>query len=283
MNWVCRFLPSASEQNPSCINVGLIRIYQVQSRQNVSQLNLRQWTSSPSPESLMQCPSGSVVEHLPDNAGEAGDVGSIPGRGRCPGEGNDSPLQYSHWENPKARGVWQAIAHGVAKSWTWLSVDTQQGFSIWEIPPFRLDQKSFLNRGKPDFSHPILLPLNGVEDSTNATFWTLYIFLVIGLAMAKTGTWGEESFSFVSLDFWKWESEEVILLTNLETKKTKIPKVRALPGRKCSHKASQQPVAKGKQHLQDTLKLNSNIFEPFTPKWGLEAAIFKDQIISVFL
>ena len=35
----------------------------------------------------------------------AGDVGSIPGLGRAPGEGNDSPLQYSSLGNPMDRGV----------------------------------------------------------------------------------------------------------------------------------------------------------------------------------
>ena len=42
----------------------------------------------------------------------AGDVGSIPVSGRSPGGGNDNPLQYSCWENPKDRGVWRATACG---------------------------------------------------------------------------------------------------------------------------------------------------------------------------
>ena len=32
-----------------------------------------------------------------------------------PGQGNDSPLQYSCLENPMDRGTWQATVHGVAK------------------------------------------------------------------------------------------------------------------------------------------------------------------------
>ena len=36
----------------------------------------------------------------------AGDLGSIPGLGRSPGEGNGYPLQYSCLENPMDRGVW---------------------------------------------------------------------------------------------------------------------------------------------------------------------------------
>ena len=51
----------------------------------------------------------------------AGDPGLIPGLGRSPGEGNGSPLQYSCLENRMDGGVWQAIVHWVAKSWTRLS------------------------------------------------------------------------------------------------------------------------------------------------------------------
>ena len=51
----------------------------------------------------------------------AGDLGSIPGLGRFPGEGNGNPLQDSCLENSMDRGAWWATVHGVAKSWTWLS------------------------------------------------------------------------------------------------------------------------------------------------------------------
>ena len=46
------------------------------------------------------------------------DLGSIPGSGRCPGEGNGNPLQCSCLENPMDGGAWWAIVHGVAKSRT---------------------------------------------------------------------------------------------------------------------------------------------------------------------
>ena len=63
-------------------------------------------------------PGGSVVKNLPANAGDGGD----PGLERCPGEGNDNPLQYSCLENPMDRGawqaIWQAIVHEVSKSQT---------------------------------------------------------------------------------------------------------------------------------------------------------------------
>ena len=59
-----------------------------------------------------------VVKNPPANAGDVRDVGSIPGLGRSPGEGNGSPLQYSCLENPMDRGGWEAMVHGVAKSQT---------------------------------------------------------------------------------------------------------------------------------------------------------------------
>ena len=51
---------------------------------------------------------GSAVKNLPANTGEAGDLGSVPGQGRCPGEGNGNLLQYSCRENSMGRGAWRA-------------------------------------------------------------------------------------------------------------------------------------------------------------------------------
>ena len=56
-----------------------------------------------------------------DSACNVGDLGSIPGLGRSPWEGNGNPLQYSCLENPMDGGAWQATVHGVAKSQTWLN------------------------------------------------------------------------------------------------------------------------------------------------------------------
>ena len=50
-----------------------------------------------------------------------GDLGSIPGLERSPGEGNGNTLQYSCLENPMDEGAWWATVHGVARSWTRLS------------------------------------------------------------------------------------------------------------------------------------------------------------------
>ena len=52
------------------------------------------------------------------SAYSAGDLGSNPGSGGSPGEGNDNPLQYSCLENPMHGGAWQATVHGVAESQT---------------------------------------------------------------------------------------------------------------------------------------------------------------------
>ena len=51
----------------------------------------------------------------------AGDLGSIPGLGRSPGEGNGNPLQHSSLENPMERGAWWAIQSRGSQSHTRLS------------------------------------------------------------------------------------------------------------------------------------------------------------------
>ena len=49
-----------------------------------------------------------MVKNPPVNTG---DMGSIPGRGRSPGVGNDNPFQYSCLENSMDRGVWLFAVH----------------------------------------------------------------------------------------------------------------------------------------------------------------------------
>ena len=55
---------------------------------------------------------GSVVKNPPANAG---DVDSVLGSGRSPGEGNGNPLQYSCLEGPMDRGAWWATVPGVTQ------------------------------------------------------------------------------------------------------------------------------------------------------------------------
>ena len=56
-----------------------------------------------------------------ESACNAGDLDSIPGLGRSPGEENDYPLQYSCLENFMDRGAWRATVQGITKSQTELS------------------------------------------------------------------------------------------------------------------------------------------------------------------
>ena len=57
-----------------------------------------------------------VVKNPPAKAGDAEDMGLIPGSGRSPGGGHGNPLQYSCLENPTDRGAWRATVHEVAES-----------------------------------------------------------------------------------------------------------------------------------------------------------------------
>ena len=55
------------------------------------------------------------------SACNAGDLGSVPGSGRSPGEGNGNPVQYSCLGTLMDRGAWQATVYEAVKSWTSLS------------------------------------------------------------------------------------------------------------------------------------------------------------------
>ena len=52
-----------------------------------------------------------MVKNLPASGGN---MGSIPGLEKSPGEGNGYPLQYSCLGNTMDRGAWWAIVHGIA-------------------------------------------------------------------------------------------------------------------------------------------------------------------------
>ena len=60
-----------------------------------------------------------VVKNLPAHVGDERDVGSIPGSGRCPGEGNGNPLQSSCLEYSMDRGAW-----GSYSRWDHKELDT---------------------------------------------------------------------------------------------------------------------------------------------------------------
>ena len=62
----------------------------------------------------------SVGSDSKEYACNVGDLGSVPGLGRFPGEGNGNPLQYCCLENFMHRSLWAPV-HRVAQSWTPLS------------------------------------------------------------------------------------------------------------------------------------------------------------------
>ena len=65
-----------------------------------------------------------LVKNSAENAGDARELGSIPGSGRSPGVRNGSPLQYSCQETSLDRGDWRATVRRLANSQTWLSNQT---------------------------------------------------------------------------------------------------------------------------------------------------------------
>ena len=73
------------------------------------------------PGGILGLPRWLSGKNLPVRAGDARDMGWIPGSGRSPGGGNGNPLQYSCLGNPMDRGDWWATVPGVSKSQTRLS------------------------------------------------------------------------------------------------------------------------------------------------------------------
>ena len=72
---------------------------------------------------LHKIPTGSCLVFPRGSAGKesacsAGDLGSIPGLGRSPGEGIGYRLHCPSLENPTDRGTWPATAHRVTESRT---------------------------------------------------------------------------------------------------------------------------------------------------------------------
>ena len=85
---------------------------------------------------------------------ETGDLGSIPGLGRSPREGNSNPLQYSCLGNPTDRGAtellwsyWWATVHGVEKSQIWQQLSIPGADSLLGVTqtPFPLYLQNYLS------------------------------------------------------------------------------------------------------------------------------------------
>ena len=79
-------------------------------------------------------PHGSAGKETACNAGDTGDMGSIPESRRSLGEGNGNPLQYSCLGKPIDRGAWRATVQRVRKSQTrlsnWVCTSTVHTYSL---------------------------------------------------------------------------------------------------------------------------------------------------------
>ena len=96
-----------------------------------------------------------TVKNLP-----ARDLGSIPGSGSSPGEGNGNPLQYSWLENPMDGGAWWATVHGVMKSQTRLN-DFTFTFHFHALEKEMATHSSVLAWRIPGMGEPVGLPSMG--------------------------------------------------------------------------------------------------------------------------
>ena len=125
-----------------------------------------------------------------ESAYNAGYLGSVPGLGRSPGEGNGTPFQYSCLQNPKDRGVWQATVHWVARVGHDLSVmkntNTNQidillldNLIIWY--KFKVKSESEVAQSCPTLCDPMDCSLPGS-----------YLH---GILQARVLEWGAISFS----------------------------------------------------------------------------------------
>ena len=112
-------------------------------------------------------------------------LGSIPGSGRSPGEGNGNPLQYYCLENPMDGRAWKATVHEVAKSQTRLSEFTAPWKKSYDQPRQHIKKQRhyFANKGPSsqgyDFSssHVWMWELD-CKDSwmlKNWCFWTVVL------------------------------------------------------------------------------------------------------------
>ena len=86
-----------------------------------------------------------MVKNLPVNAGNAREADLIPELGGSPGGGHGSPLQYSCLENSMDRRAWQATVHGVAKSWTRLSMHALNSYNIKSTLSFKVNNSVVLS------------------------------------------------------------------------------------------------------------------------------------------
>ena len=99
----------------------------------------------------MGFPHGSVGQESTHSAGDAGEMGLIPGMGRSPGGRHGNPLQYSCLENPMDRGDWWAIVYRVKESdmteWLTLHFFTVPFSSVAQSCPILCDPMDYTVHG----------------------------------------------------------------------------------------------------------------------------------------
>ena len=121
------------------------------------------------------------------NAGDAGDLGLIPGSGNPHGGGRGNPLQYSHLENPTDRGAWQATVHRVTKSQTWLkqlsmhACNRYTHICSWPLKNTDLNGTGSLVHGFFFFNKVCTIVLHNprLAEFTNAELWSQGLIKII--------------------------------------------------------------------------------------------------------
>ena len=106
-----------------------------------------------------------MVKNPPVNAGDTGDVGSIPGQGRSPGEENSNPLLFSCLENYMGRDAWQATVHRVTESLTQLSRHYSQAIRSDKV----LLHKATISGEKSECQSLVLTPCLTLFDPMNCS------------------------------------------------------------------------------------------------------------------
>ena len=119
---------------------------------------------------LGRLPDGSAGK---ESAYNAGDLGSIPGSGRCPGGGNGNPLQYSCLGNSINGGAWWSTVHGITKE-----LGTTQQLTSSNIRP-QGNKLEHLN-----LKHPKLKTTTGIE--------AISVMLLFQRDSMSRGCWGND-------------------------------------------------------------------------------------------
>ena len=145
---------------------------------------------------FLDFPGGSEVKV---SACNVGDLGSIPGSGRSPGEGNGNPLQYSCLENPMVGGAWWAIqsmgSQKVRHNWaTSLSLSLSSAFSKASLNIWKFTVRVLWKPGLENFENYFAR----VWDEYNcAVVWTLF---AIAFLWDWNESYGQKSkYSFLSI------------------------------------------------------------------------------------